>query len=133
MSSKVNISFLAGKKAYFRWRIFGDKQTAVDGWTVDDVRWFTCGTTTPSSVASATASASKQAIKVAWTAPVYQTPTGITKYQIHQSKAGTRTRDAKVRSTTFHGLKKGKKYTFTVTPYAAGGAGPHVTRSAVPK
>jgi Zn-dependent metalloprotease len=132
-SSKVNISFLAGKKAYFRWRIFGDKQTAVDGWTVDDVRWFTCGTTTPSSVNSATASASKHAIKVAWTEPVYTTPTGITKYKIHESKAGTRTRNATTRSTTFHGLKKGKKYTFTVTPYAAGGAGPHVTRSGVPK
>jgi Zn-dependent metalloprotease len=133
MSSKVNINFLAGKKAYFRWRIFGDKQTAVDGWTVDDIRWFTCGTSTPSSVSAASASAGKQAIRVAWSEPYYPTPTGITKYRIHQSSAGTRTRGAKVRSTTFHGLKKGKKYTFTVTPYAAGGAGPHVTRSAIPK
>jgi len=133
MSSKVNLNFLAGKKAYFRWRVLGDKQTAVDGWTVDDVRWFTCGDKTPASVADATATASKQAIKVAWTEPYYTTPTGITKYQIHQGGAGTRTRDPKVRSTTFHGLKTGKKYTFTVTPYAAGGAGPHVTRSAKPK
>jgi Zn-dependent metalloprotease len=133
LSSKVNLNFLAGKNAYFRWRIFGDKQTAVDGWTVDDVRWFTCGGKTPSSVAHATASASKQAIKVAWDEPYYPTPTGITKYKIHEASAGSRTRDPKVRSTTFHGLKKGKKYTFTVTPYAAGGAGPHVTRSGVPK
>jgi bacillolysin len=133
MSSKVNLNFLAGKKAYFRWRVIGDKQTAVDGWTVDDVRWFTCGTTKPSSVASATASASRQAVRVAWSEPVYTTPTGITKYKIHEANAGTRTRDAKTRSTTFHGLKAHKKYTFTVTPYAAGGPGPHVTRSAVPK
>jgi hypothetical protein len=133
MSSKVNLNFLAGKKAYFRWRIFGDKQTSVDGWTVDDVRWFACGTTKPSSVASATAAAGKQAIKVAWTEPYYTSPGGITKYKIHKAGDGSRTRDAKVRSTTFHGLKKGKKYTFTVTPYSAGGAGPHVTRSGVPK
>jgi hypothetical protein len=133
MSSKVNLNFLAGKKAYFRWRIFGDKQTSVDGWTVDDVRWFTCGTTKPSSVASATASASKQAIKVAWTEPYYTSPGGITKYKIHKAGDGSRTRDAKARSTTFHGLQTGKKYTFTVTPYSAGGAGPHVTRSGVPK
>jgi hypothetical protein len=41
-ASKVDINFLAGKKVQFRWRLTWDKQNAVDGWTIDDVRFFGC-------------------------------------------------------------------------------------------
>jgi bacillopeptidase F (M6 metalloprotease family) len=41
-SSRVDVSFLVGKKVQFRWRMTWDKQTAVDGWTIDDVRVYGC-------------------------------------------------------------------------------------------
>jgi bacillopeptidase F (M6 metalloprotease family) len=41
-SSKVDISFLKGKTVQFRWRMVWDGGGAVDGWTIDDVRFFTC-------------------------------------------------------------------------------------------
>jgi hypothetical protein len=42
LTSRVDVSFLVGKKVQFRWRMTWDKQTGVDGWTVDDVRVYGC-------------------------------------------------------------------------------------------
>ncbi len=69
VSSRVDISFLAGKKAQFRWRVIGDKAVAYDGWTIDDVRFFTCGKDLPSSVGTATATTRKGAVNIALDSP----------------------------------------------------------------
>ena len=57
ISSRVNLSTLAGQSVRFRFRIGEDSSTFDEGWFVDDVRVYTCGTggggdTTPPKVSS---------------------------------------------------------------------------------
>ncbi|MGQ0467384.1 MAG: M4 family metallopeptidase [Sporichthyaceae bacterium] len=128
-SSRADISFLKGKKAQFRWRVIGDKQIAFDGWTVDDVRFFTCGTDRPSSVGTATATSRKGAVNIAWTAPPYVPSGGITKYTVELVGRGTRTTKPTTLSTTFGDLKKGQKVTIKITAYSKAGKGTTVSRT----
>ncbi|MGQ0845154.1 MAG: M4 family metallopeptidase [Sporichthyaceae bacterium] len=129
-SSRVDLSFLAGKKAQFRWRMLSDLQIAYDGWTVDDVRFFTCGTDVPSSVGTANTSARKGAVNIAWTAPPYVPAVGLKEYKVEFVGRGTRTTKTTTLSTTFGDLKKGQKVVIKVTPVAKNGErGPTVTRN----
>ena len=45
ISSRLNLSPLAGQNVRFRWRMGLDNLTVDQGWWVDDVRFYTCGTT----------------------------------------------------------------------------------------
>lgn len=126
-STRLDVSSLAGKTVQFRWRVFGDKQTAVDGWTIDDVAVFACGTTTPSEARSVKVSGTGSTRTLSWSPPVF-TPKGFTGYKLVRKGGGAAKQVKKVgtskRSVKFTGLKKGKKYTFQVIPQSKAGAGP---------
>lgn len=126
-SSRLDLGFLGGKKAEFRWRLIGDRAVAFDGWTVDDVAFYACGTTKPSDVRGLKVARKGTAATVKWSAPVYVPAGGVTGYSV-QAKGGgkkqTKKVSAKGRSVKFTGLKNGTAYTFTVTPKSKGGNGP---------
>jgi Zn-dependent metalloprotease len=133
-SSRVDLSKLAGKKIQVRWRMLSDKQIAYDGWTVDDVRFLTCGKDLPSSVGTAKITPGKGTLRIAWTPPPYVPSGGISKYRVEFVGRGSRTTKPTTLSTTFGDLKKGKKYTIKVTAYnKAGQPGPTATRHGYPK
>lgn len=127
-SSKLDVSFLAGKKAQFRWTILGDSIGAVDGWTVDDVTVIACGTKKPSDVTNAAAKAAKKKITVSWSAPAYGGTGGVRKYKVVRKGGGQGKKTATVgggkRSTTFTKLRSGRSYSISITPVARGGSGP---------
>jgi Zn-dependent metalloprotease len=126
-SSKLDLGFLAGKKVEFRWRIAGDRAVAFDGWTIDDVAFYVCGTTKPSDVRGMKVSRKGTAATVKWSAPLYVPAGGLSGYSITAKGDGKKvTKKAKATGTSvkFSGLKKGKAYTFTVTPKSKGGNGP---------
>ncbi len=51
-SSRINLSSLAGKQVKFRFRLGTDFNGAYDSWILDDIRIYTCMTST-SAVAAA--------------------------------------------------------------------------------
>ncbi|MBA3742072.1 M4 family metallopeptidase [Sporichthya sp.] len=125
-SSKLDLGFLAGKKAEFRWRIVGDRAVAFDGWTVDDVAFYACGRGKPSDARGVKVSGKGSSATVKWSRPVYIPAGGLTGYSVTAKGAGgkvTKKVSAKGKSVKFTGLKSGA-YTFTVTPKAKGGNGP---------
>ncbi|HVE26272.1 MAG TPA: M4 family metallopeptidase [Sporichthya sp.] len=125
-SSKLDLGFLAGKQASFRWRVAGDRAVAFDGWTIDDVSFYVCGTTRPSDVRGLKVSGTGSSATVKWTPPVYIPAGGLTGYSVTAKGGGktvTKKVGAKGRSVRFTGLRSGT-YTFTVTPKSAGGNGP---------
>jgi bacillolysin len=132
ISSRVDLSSLAGKTIKLRWRIFGDKQQSFDGWTVDDVRLFACGGTTPSNVDGLSVKAGSKKVTVTWKEPLYAGG-GITGYSVARTGASAVKVSKSRRSYTFAKLKAGKTYTFTVTPSAKGGAGPSSSKTAKAK
>jgi hypothetical protein len=125
-SSRLDLGFLAGKAAEFRWKIQGDRAVAYDGWTVDDVSFYACGGAKPSDVRGLKVSGTGSSATVKWTPPVYVPAGGLTGYSV-TAKGGGKTLTKKVsgkgKSVKFTGLKSGA-YTFTVTPKAKGGNGP---------
>lgn len=132
ISSRVDLSSLAGKTVKLRWKVIGDKQTAVDGWTIDDVRLFACGGSKPSNLDSMTVKAGSKKVTVSWKAPLYAGG-GITGYTVTRSGAKAVKVSKSKTSYTFTKLKTGKKYTFTVTPKSKGGNGPTSSKSAKAK
>ncbi|MFQ5342690.1 MAG: M4 family metallopeptidase [Anaerolineae bacterium] len=69
MSSRLNLSSLAGQNVRFRFRIGADKDGDADGWFIDDVRVYTC---------AASGSGSRVYLPVVvrnYAAPVHPTPT----------------------------------------------------------
>lgn len=127
ISSRLDLAFLAGKKAEFRWRLVGDRAVAFDGWTVDDVSFYACGTTRPSDVRALKVARKGTAATVKWSAPVYVPAGGLTGFSVQAKGGGSKQNkkvSAKGRSVKFTGLKKGTTYTFTVTPKSRGGNGP---------
>ena len=125
-SSRLDLGFLSGKAAEFRWRIVGDRAVAFDGWTVDDVAFYACGGTKPSDARGVKVSGKGSSATVKWSPPVYIPAGGLTGYSVTAKGAGkkvTKKVSAKGKSVKFTGLKSGA-YTFTVTPKARGGNGP---------
>jgi hypothetical protein len=51
-SSRLNLSSLAGQSVRFRFRVGSDDVFGSDGWWIDDVRIYTCGTTTSTALTS---------------------------------------------------------------------------------
>ncbi len=64
VASRVDLTSLAGKIVKFRWKLFGDKQIAFDGWTIDDVKLFACGGKKPSNVPTMTVTAGSKKVTV---------------------------------------------------------------------
>ncbi len=125
-SSRLDLGFLAGKAAEFRWRVIGDRAVAFDGWTVDDVTFYACGGTRPSDPRNVKVARKGSAATVKWSQPVYVPAGGLTGYQVVAkigSKRVTKNVSASKRSVKFSGLKSGT-YTFTVVAKAKAGKGP---------
>ncbi|WP_344608585.1 M4 family metallopeptidase [Sporichthya brevicatena] len=125
-SSRLDLSFLAGKTVEFRWRVIGDRAIAFDGWTLDDITVYVCGTTKPSDPRNVKVTVKGKAATVKWSPPVYAPAGGVTGYQV-VAKVGTKkiTKNVKAskRQVKFTKLKSGS-YTFTVSARGAGGKGP---------
>ncbi|HUR76252.1 MAG TPA: M4 family metallopeptidase [Sporichthya sp.] len=125
-STRLDLGFLAGKQAEFRWRVVGDRAVAFDGWTIDDVSFYVCGGAKPSDVRGLKVSGKGSSATVTWSPPVYVPAGGLSGYSVTAKGGGktlTKKVGAKGKSVRFTGLKSGA-YTFTVTPKAKGGNGP---------
>ena len=125
-SSRLDLGFLAGKAAEFRWRVVGDRAVAFDGWTIDDVSFYACGGTKPSDPRNVKVARRGAAATVKWSQPVYVPVGGVTGYQVTAkigTKRVTKNVSAGKRSVKFPGLKSGT-YTFTVVAKAKAGKGP---------
>ncbi len=128
VSSIVELTELVGKTVKLRWRIFGDKQIAFDGWTVDDVRLFACGGTKPSNLSALTVTPGTKKLTVTWKAPLYA-GSGVTGYRVDRTGKAAVILPASARSYTYSGLGSGKSYTVDVNPITKGGSGPISTRT----
>jgi Zn-dependent metalloprotease len=98
ISSRVNLSSLAGQSVRFRFRIGEDGSVADYGWFVDDVRVYTCeggDTTAPTAKAPthtfttlSTLGTSTVPVKLTWSATDNPGGSGIASYQLQQSING---------------------------------------------
>jgi len=127
VSSRLDLSSLAGKTVQFRWRIDGYPGSRLDGWTLDDVNLYTCDA--PSEPRSVTATGEPGTATVRWTPPEASGQNGLTGYTVAVSP-GDRVIDsipATATSEVVDGLADGISYTFTVNARSGTYEGPAAT------
>ncbi|MEU6644373.1 M4 family metallopeptidase [Saccharomonospora sp. NPDC046836] len=135
-ASRLDLSSLAGKSVQLRWRITADPQVFLDGWNLDNVNLYACGSGAPSEPRSYTGTGAPGTATLKWTAPLWPGNGGLTKYKLTiTSVSSTRTIDnisPTATSRVVTGLaNSGYSYTFKLTPYSAAGAGPSVSKRLV--
>lgn len=128
MSSRVNLTSLAGKDVIFRWRITADPEYSFDGWTVDDVNVYACGGARPSSPSATTAIGGVGRAEVRWRPPVWPGDGGVTRYTLDVRHAGDVVRHigdipAASRRFVVGGLRRASTYVFVLRAYSPAGAG----------
>jgi hypothetical protein len=139
ISSRVNLSSLAGQNVRFRFRIGTDRSAADYGWFIDDVRVYTCegGDTTPpkvtSTVPKATATGVAPGVNITATFSEAMDASTINSTTFKLFKAGTTnlipavvTYDATAKKAILNpdaNLRRGTKYKAAVTTGAKDLAG----------
>jgi bacillolysin len=127
VSSRVDLSSLAGKTVMFRWRITADPDFYLDGWTLDNVNLYVCGGDRPSNVEQMKAVGGVNQAMVSWQPPVWPGTGGVTKYQVTAYKGSTLAKDydnlsPATTSQVVSGLSSNTSYKFYVRAYSAGGS-----------
>lgn len=128
MSSRVNVTSLAGKDVVFRWRITADPEFSFDGWTLDNVNLYACGADRPSSPSNQTAIGKFHRAVVTWQPPVWGGDGGVRKYSIAVRHAGSVVRyidDIPADATRYvvRGLGRETTYNFRMRAHSTAGAG----------
>ncbi|GAA5122111.1 hypothetical protein GCM10025762_43780 [Haloechinothrix salitolerans] len=128
MSSRLDVSSLAGKKVNFRWRISADPEFTFDGWTLDNVNLYVCGADRPSSPSAMSATGKPHRAVVTWQPPVWEGDGGVRKYSIIVRSGGKAVRhidDIPADASRFvvRKLRKETNYNFRVRAHNTSGAG----------
>jgi Zn-dependent metalloprotease len=90
VSSRFNLSTLAGQSVRFRWRVASDSEVDALGWVVDDVKIHACAPA-PDAPTNVAVTAYPGKIKVSFIAPA-NTGSGITGYTVSCTAPGQTTR-----------------------------------------
>ncbi|MPY80610.1 MAG: hypothetical protein GEV04_19605, partial [Actinophytocola sp.] len=126
MSSRLNVSSLAGKKVVFRWRITADPELSFDGWTLDNVNLYVCGGDRPTGPSSLTATGRFSRAVVTWQPPVWDGG-GVRKYSLAVRSGGNVVRridDIPADADTVVVRNLGRETTFNFRVWAHGATGP---------
>lgn len=123
VSTRVDLTSLAGRTVHLRFRLRSDPNVAYTGWAVDDVALTSCGAPAASAPASMQVAPGFGAATVSWTPPAWGGTTPITGYKVSWSGNSTGvTAPASDRSLRITGLPYGAAVNVYVQ--AVNGAGP---------
>jgi hypothetical protein len=128
ISSRLDLTSLAGKAVRFRFRVVNDATIGDYGWQIDDVRFYACSAR-PSAPTSVTAQPGVGQLTVGWRAPSAHGTSAIRGYTVTVKSGSTIVGaatflDPAARSGVVTGLPGGKDLTAYVTALNATSAGP---------
>jgi hypothetical protein len=117
VSSRYNLSSLAGQSVRFRWRVGTDSSVGTTGWYVDDVQIYACATP-PGQPTGVTAQSFPGRVQISFTPPFYVGT--ITSYSATCSASGQTTRIATGASSPLnvYNLAPGVAYACSVSASA---------------
>ncbi|GAB4216694.1 MAG: hypothetical protein Fur007_17250 [Rhodoferax sp.] len=119
VSSRYDLSSLAGQSVYFRWRVGADSSYGALGWLVDDVSIHTCGVNPvpPGAPTNVSVVSHPGRVTISFSPPASSGSSAITSYTASCSAAGqpTRTGTAAGSPINVYGLTPNVSYACSVT------------------
>jgi Zn-dependent metalloprotease len=125
-SSRLNLTWLAGKRIQPRFSLYNDPSFSHYGWYLDDITIYTCPSVLPSAPRNLTGTPGKGKVKLSWQRPAH-VGIGLSGYRVGRVGGPAMTVGRTVKSVVFKGLGK-RVHTFKVRALNRDGdAGPAAT------
>jgi len=126
VSSRLNLSSMAGKRVQLQWMVAGDQNGSILGWFLDDIEIYACPSALPSAPRNVQANAAARSAVVTWRRPA-GVGTGISAYRITRVDGPSKQVSASARRVRFTNLRPGRTFSFRVRALNRSGApGPAV-------